>query len=817
MTDTTTETDGFSPFLLALLVLFAASGCAALIYEIVWFQLLQLAVGSTAVSLGILLATFMGGLCIGSLALPRVLPRLPEYFRHPLRTYALIEILIALFGVAELWIVPSIEGAFISGTAVGFGGMIVRGLIAAACLLPPTILMGASLPAIVRWFEGTPKGASRWALLYGANTAGAVFGCLLAGFYLLRLFDIDIASYAAAAVNIAAALASFALAQKNTPATRSVMDRVEDLMSPAPSLSVSDTRLIYFSVALSGACSLGGEVVWTRLMGLMFGATVYAFSIILAIFLVGLAIGTNIGAIMARGRNVRESLGWSQICAAAGIAWTAYCVAVAMPYWPIDPTLSSSPLTTFELDLARSALALLPPTIAWGASFSLAFAVLASRRADPGQTVGGIYAANTFGAIIGALGVSLALIPWIGTEQTQRVLLVTSGFSALLVFAPWRSEKFMGTLAFTAAGAMLMAVLAVSIQDVPGELIAYGRRVATNHGKSEILFTGEGRNTSIAVSRWNDGTIQFHVAGKVEASTMPQDMKLQRMLGHLPGLIHPNPKSVLIVGFGAGVTAGSFTQYPSIKRIVICELEPMIPPTSTRYFRTQNYNVMNDMRTQIMFDDARHFVLVTKEKFDIITSDPIHPFVKGSAALYSKEYFEMVKAHLNPGGIVTQWIPLYESNEKTVKSEIATFMEVFPYSTIYANTLNGGGYDLVLVGQLEQPKIDIDAVQARLDTPAYANVKNSLSDVMIGSAKDLFSTYTGDKTHLTSWINDAEINHDKDMRLQYLAGLALNISEETAIYEKLLGFRKIPADIFTGTPASLTALSEAMQHPAQSD
>ena len=175
---------------------------------------------------------------------------------------------------------------------------------------------------------------------------------------------------------------------------------------------------------------------------------------------------------------------------------------------------------------------------------------------------------------------------------------------------------------------------------MPGELIAYGRRMPMNAGYSTILYTGEGRNTSIAVSRWNtDGALQFHVAGKVEASSNGVDMKLQRMLGHLPALPQAAPRSVLIVGFGAGVTAGSFTTYPTIKRIVICEMEPLIPPTSTRYFAPQNYGVAHDPRTQIVFDDARHFVLTTPEKFDIITSDPIHPFVRGSAALYSQGIF----------------------------------------------------------------------------------------------------------------------------------------------------------------------------------
>ena len=225
--------------------------------------------------------------------------------------------------------------------------------------------------------------------------------------------------------------------------------------------------------------------------------------------------------------------------------------------------------------------------------------------------------------------------------------------------------------------------------------IAYGCR---DHDLADqppkILYTGEGINSSIAISQWNDGAIQFHVSGKVEASTEPYDMRLQRMLGHLPALVHADPKSVLIVGFGAGVTAGSFVPHPTISHIVICEMEPLIPPTATKYFSKENYNVMNDPRTRIYYDDARHYVLTTQEKFDIITSDPIHPWVKGSATLYSKEYFELVKQHLNPGGVVTQWVPLYESDLDTVKSELATFFDVFPNGSVWANERNGGGYDV---------------------------------------------------------------------------------------------------------------------------
>jgi spermidine synthase len=333
----------------------------------------------------------------------------------------------------------------------------------------------------------------------------------------------------------------------------------------------------------------------------------------------------------------------------------------------------------------------------------------------------------------------------------------------------------------------------------------------TSWGRSQILFTGEGINSSIAITRWDDGAVQFHVSGKVEASTEPYDMRLQRMLGHLPALFHPNPKSVLIVGFGAGVTAGTFVVHPGIQRIVICEMEPLIPPTATTYFAQQNYNVMHDPRVQIVYDDARHFVLTTREKFDIITSDPIHPWVKGSATLYSKEYFDLVKQHLNPGGIVTQWVPLYESNRETVKSELATFFDAFPNGTLWGNDNGGGGYDTVVMGQVEPTRLDLDALATRLSTPDHVPVRQSLTEVGFGSITQLLSTYAGRESELRPWLAGAEINRDGNLRLQYLAGMALNISMEGTIYSEILRYRHFPNDLFVGAPAQLEPLKDALQ------
>ncbi|MBV9550651.1 MAG: fused MFS/spermidine synthase [Alphaproteobacteria bacterium] len=774
---------------LLLLLLFAGSGCSALIYEIVWYHLLQLAIGSTAVSLGILLATFMGGLCLGSYLLPRFLPRAR---RHPLLVYAGIEGAIALCGLVELVLIPLIDRLYISGVQDGVAGMLLRGVVCAVALLPPTVLMGASLPAIVRWARGgADLKPSWWGLLYGANTFGAVIGCLLAGFWLLRVYDIRIATFAAAAINLAVAALSFALSRG--PVVES--EAVETSRGPR------DWPVI-IAIFCSGASALGAEIVWTRLMGLMFGATVYAFSIILAVFLAGLALGTAAASSLVKRVEPRTALGWCQILAALGMAWTAYVISFHLPYWPVDPLLSQAPRYTFEIDMARSIFAILPPALFWGAAFPLAFGAAAA-GSDPGHTVGGLYAANTLGAIAGALLVSIVLVPWLGTLGSQRMLLGVAVLGGLVMLLPplikedaWHSSAMM-TFALFALG-----LLAWGMGPVPGELIAYGRRIATEFGYSTILFTGEGRNTSIAISRWNsNGALQFHVAGKVEASSLGVDMKLQRMLGHIPALMHGNPQSVLIVGFGAGVTAGSFTRYPGIKHIVICELEPLIPPTTTKWFANENYNVANDKRTQIHFDDARHFVLTTPEKFDIITSDPIHPFVKGSAALYSKEYFEMVKAHLNDGGIVTQWVPLYESDGPSVKSEIATFFQVFPGGMVFANTNGGQGYDVVLVGQKSNKPVDLGAINARLATAGYAPVMASLQDAAIPSALSLFATYAGSDADLKPWLADAAINHDYDMRLQYLAGLALNGDHADEIYRQMIALAKPPRGAFIGNGA----------------
>jgi spermidine synthase len=805
------------------LLLFAGSGCAALIYEIVWFQLLQLVIGSSAVSLGLLLAAYMGGLCLGSAALPQfVSTRL-----HPMRVYAYLELGIGALGILALFGVPLIGRIYVAGATTGLLGLVLRGVVAAACLLPPTVLMGASLPAIARWVETTPQGIWWLGLLYSSNVAGAIAGSVLAGFYLLRTYDMGVATYAAAAINIAVALAALAIATRSPrmPAVLKLKDALQ--RQPTALQRAPGVTLVYVAIGLSGLTALGAEVVWTRLLSLLLGATVYTFSIILAVFLFGLWAGSSAGSFLARRvRQPRMALAACQILLAAAIAWTAFTVARVLPFWPVDPWLSISPWFNFDLDVTRCLRAIFPATLLWGASFPLALAGAAGEGEDPASLTGEVYAANTAGSIVGALLFTLLLIPGIGTRSSQQVLIWLAATSAAVGVASaltsLRDKAQVVKAGLAVAGAALVALgLAATVSDLPWQAIAYGRRVApilrglnvAFDEQAQPLFVGEGMNASVVIDQRENQRF-FYVSGKSEASSAPLDMRLQRMMGHLPALIHSGAAgSVLVVGFGAGVTAGSFVPYPETRSIVICELESIIPPASDEFFGKENYHVLRDSRTRLVSDDARHFILTTPDKFDVITTDPIHPWVKGTSTLYSKEYYELVKDHLNPGGVVAQWLPIYESDVETVKTEMATFFSVFPNATIWSNYAGGDGYDLVLFGRDDSSPINIDTMQQRLDQPQSSGVAASLADAGFHSAVELMASYVGRARDLAPMVAGVPITEDLNLRLQYMAGLGLNARIAPQIYRDILAYRKFPEDLWTGSAERMNALRDVLGRP----
>lgn len=805
----------------AVLLLFVGSGLAALVYEVVWFQMLQLVVGSSSVSMAVLLATFMGGSCLGSVWLARLV----SARHHPLRVYAALEAGIGACALLLLVLVPLIGRLYTAWAGTGSVGFLLRGGVAAACLLPPTLAMGATLPAMGRWVETTPRGLSWLGLFYAGNTIGAVLGCLLAGFYLLRLYDVVVATMAAVLVNVVVSVVAWRLATSDgdyAPAGRAEPSARRDLGLGLGPLS---------AIALSGYCALSAEVVWTRYLALSFGATVYTFGIILAVFLAGLGLGSAIGAVLAaRVRRPAMGLGLAQLLTIPSIWYSGAVLARVLPTLPPTVSLATDVWHVFAIDVGRAIVAILPGPLLWGASFPLALAAVGGSERDGGRLVGRVYAANTLGAIAGALVSSLVLIGTVGSQVTQQVMIAVAACAAFMAMGigpsarglwlpavsarHWSRIGARVALASIVGGVALLA--SVNVPAVPAMLVAYGRHAAAwaNHA-GDIFFVGEGLQASVAVSRQADGSLNYHNAGKIQASSLPQDMRLQRMLGHLTTIVPKEARSVLVIGCGAGVTAGAVSVSPKVERVTIAEIEPLVPTVVSLHFSGVNHDVLRNPKVRVHIDDARHFLATTEEQFDAITSDPLDPWVKGAAALYTKEFFELAKSRLKPGGVMTLFVQLYESSPEAVKSEIATFFEVFPHGLIFGNTFDGRAEDTVLVGTVGPLTLDVDALESAYLAPPHAAVRRSLGEIGIYSIVDLLGRYAGRAVDLKPWLADAAITRDRDLRLQYLAGLGLNQHLGRDLYQQILEYRRYPEDVFIAREPHETWLRQAIEQNAE--
>jgi spermidine synthase len=778
-----------------VLALFGASGCAALIYQIVWLERLSLAIGSSALSLGVLLATFMGGLGLGSLLATR-----GAASGSSLRRYALIELAIGALGLAALGTIPLLGGAYASLSGGGALALGLRLTVAAIALLPATMLMGATLPVVAPWLRDDSRGAAWLGWCYAANTSGGVVGCVVAGFYLLRVHDAYVATFVAVALNFGAAAIAFALARRGAAqGTAAAAHRT----TPA-------ARPIYLATALSGMTALAAEVLWTRHLSLLLGGTVYTFALILAVLLLGLGLGSAAGAAVGKRVNPRIALASCQALLAVAIAAAAYTMARSLPFWPIDVTLPATAAVALQLDLLRVACVVLPAALLWGASFPLALAAAIGAGEEPRRAVGRLYAANTAGAIGGALATTFVLVAVVGSQRTQQLMILVSAAAAVLLLVRYRGFEARG-LQRAAVAAAAFGAAAVAVPALPPELVAYGRFLPTRGQNANVVYVGEGVTASIAVTKEPDGTLTYHNAGKTQASTYPEDMRLQRMLGHLTTLVPTQPRSVLVIGLGAGITAGAVSLDPAVERVVVAELEPLVPTIAAGIFDTQNYYVVTNDKVEIRVDDGRHLLATTTERFDAITSDPLDPWVKGAAALYTREFWQLCKERLNEGGVVTVFVQLYETTEDAVRSELRTFVDVFPNAAVFANTQEELGYDLVLVGFKGDQRIDVAQLTHRLERRDYGRVAASLRGVGFDSALDLLSTFAADSASLEPWLAGAELNTDRNLRLQYLAGEGLNVLAAGDIFAALAASPPgVPPTLFTGTPAQLEELRQRL-------
>lgn len=655
-------------------LLFVISGLASLAYQVVWVRALGLVVGNSLWAAVVVVAAYMGGMAVGSALVARWLPRL----RHHLRLYALAEAVAAVFALAT----PGAL-AWLAGLAARLGpeplagwGLPLLGRFGLAWLFlaVPTIAMGTTLPLLVARVGSQGSLAQRVGRLYAANTFGAVAGVVAAAFFGLPLLGERATLAAAALVGLLVAGVAW-LAESHLPSSE-----LPTLLASAP----PGHRAWLAYPALFGFVALACELVWTRILQLHLGSRVYAFALILAVYLTGIALGAALARRWSRQPRVALA-GWQLGLAVTLVVQVGVLARLGDVLAWLATAFHLATFTQMQLALAAAvALALLPPTLAFGASFPLSVAAWPA-AGGAGEKAGRVAAANTAGAIAGTIVAPLVLVPLVGSQPLLFAFAAISALAAMtLATARW------GRLT---ALAMAVGVAAAGFA-APRGMVLRGAGVVSQ-GILETI--SESASATVAVRRHRDGGgvwRSLELNGVNVAGTSVELRAIQRLQGHLPLLLHPRPARVLHIGFGSGGTAWAVSRHP-VERIDIAEISPEVLAVSDRIFGDINHGVLRDPRVHVLLNDGRNVLLGSRQRWDVILSDSIHPVFAGNSTLYTREYFEMCRQHLAPGGVVSMWLPMYSLSEASYLGILRAFWEVFPSTAVWYDPISLNEFTVV--------------------------------------------------------------------------------------------------------------------------
>lgn len=711
---------------------FFLSGVAALVYESVWARLLSRVLGSHAQGTALVLAVFMLGLGLGAWAFARR----AASTRNPARMYAALEVFIALWAalvpLASAWMQP-------------VDGVLARVAIAGAFLLAPTLAMGATVPVMTRLVvaerERLAEGTARF---YGANTLGACVGALLAVTLFMPRFGLNGALWGAATLSlVAAALGATLRAPAPEPSPAVGADEPSGALDLLP---------LAFTFAF-GAASLALEVVMTRVLISVTGASVYAFALVLAVFLGGIALGS----LQARdwlARRVEplvvvERCAWGAALAAGlGVIALRWQLGERDLFGGLDNRLvpDASPLALWASHGIVAALALLGPAVAFGVALPACAALAAQRsaRLEKERVLGRVYFANTLGALTGALAAGFVLLEHFGSRGAFLAAL------APLAWITFQCQRQLRSRAWWRAAVLApLAWAAMPGPAVPGRT---------------ILFSAAGRCENVAVEdnlEASGATVRaIRINGKVEASTAPVDMRLQRLLAYLPALLHGEVRSAAVIGLGAGTTAGGLLDLASIEHVEIFELEPRVADAA-RLFARWNGGVVDDAKVNLRFVDGRHALFNTSARFDLITSDPVHIWTRGSSDLYTLEYFRAMASRLAPRGVASQWLSMYELSTADLQVMVATWCAAFSHVAAYLTA-----YDLALIGANEP------WTRTLADTQLTPRLVERLAQIGVLGAHELAALEVADDRELREWCSTAAPMRDVRPVLEFRAPLS---------------------------------------------
>ncbi len=773
-------------------LLFLFSGVSALTYQVCWQKILALNLGSTAESLAFILSAFMGGLSLGS------------YFfggnrlwrGRECRIFAFLQIGIAILGLLSPFVLFPVSYPLFPVFYIFF----------------TSFLMGGTFPVIVKAVNsgsltkaGSSTRNSSIGLLYSLNTWGGVIGAVLSGYFLIRYMGIKGAIWAASGINFVTAIIAFLISssvinggnlQDGYPPPRSGPERGICKIG----FTAIPGCLILFAIFLAGFSSFVYEICWTRTLSMIIGSTTYAFTLMLAAFLTGIALGSLIYCWAGLSGMQKKSAPLTNINIFGFIqVGIGISTLLLLPVFGLLPfvflklfKIFSSHFLSFSI--SQFFLVLIPmlvPTVLMGFAFPLAIKIYSSfnrqsSTSNIGSSAGNIYAANTLGCVAGAILTSLILIPRIGLQKSILLASSLNIFIGLIFIIPNFKLRVLSSIRHPLSAALyplFSAILAVCylllaacclpqwdrniissgiFRDAPK--IIKKENIRKSLKKDTIVFYKEGKIFTVAVKKdIETETMSLCIDGKPDASTdMKSDMVTQILSAHIPLILKPAAESCLIVGLASGITLGEVQKYP-LNEIVCCEIEPAMLK-ACKFFNQWNNNCLDDKRTEIAIDDIRGYLKKTKKKFDVIISEPSNIWMRGGANLFTREYFQTAKKHLKDDGFLLQWLHAYKISSSDYKTVIRTLNSVFPYVYLFT----GGEGDTFFLCSSKKIPFDLKLINS-----SFSGHKDSLFPLEIKNSLDFLSCFLMGNTKLKKFAGEGEIHTDNFPFLEFSGAQSL--------------------------------------------
>lgn len=749
---------------ISVLAIFFFSGLSSLLYQVVWLKELGFIFGNTVQAAATLVAVFLGGLGVGAAIFSRILAR-----RSALFVYAVVELGIAVIGALSPNLFDALDALYVAvwDDVAGSPTLLTVFRIAAAglFLFPPTVLMGGTLPLLVRWYaERRDRPAGAVSLLYGANTLGACGGVALGGFVLIPRLGLLMTIAVAVALNFILASVSILLARHDRTQTEATLS--PPATEPLPRAG-SVLGWVLTAAFLTGLSAIADEIVWSRILVLHLGSSVYAYSLMLFSFLVGIGVGSAAVTRIIDRVNSGRALATIELTLASVLAlqvwfFTRFSDTLLGLATLLDTTSYGGVLVVL---LTVTLLALLPPTVLMGAAFPLLVRQASEASgAALDRSTGAVYLANTIGSVLGSLLAGFVLISTIGTQNTLYLMaLITLLVGLIFLFRSGLGGSPRYLIALALAAPLL---LGGSFLAIPDKAVIYA---AYEDDADTLRMVREDVSATVALREIRPGELWLELNGVNVAGTAKDLLGTQMLQAHLPLLLSESPEKVLHIGFGSGGTAYSVSRHPQVREIVIAEISPEVLEASDKWLRMVNRGVLADERVRVEINDGRNFVLATPETFDVVLSDSIHPRYAGNGSLYTVDYFQLCREVLADDGVISMWLPFYSLTTKNYLEILAAFRAVFPDTTVWyiPDTVNAF---TIVVGKMKPGPISWDRLREGLSTEALSELKT----IGIESESDFMSMLMLDPFSVEALTRDVEPHSDDLPTIEYESGRILN-------------------------------------------